>query len=176
MSLSHKLLIHVLLALMLFVGVSPAAAGSGDDGQVIIETVPFTIPAGQCPLLPAGLSVSGTGQRHQTIHTTTHTTEKAGETVEVRINDVIKGTATDSNGGVHNFVYRNSSTQTILSSGFTTITMSDVFELTGPGPHYRVTFNWRWTFTQPNLWPPSLDVLEQFSGDEPAIIFACDPL
>ena len=177
MSLSRTFTIHVLLALMLFAGVSPAAAGSGkDDGQVIIETVSFTIPAGQCPLLPAGLSVSGTGQRHQTIHTTTHTTEKVGETLEVRVNDVIKGTATDSNGGVHTFVYRNSSTQTILPSGFTTISMNDLFELRGPGPHYTVTFNWRWTFTQPNLWPPSLDVLEQFSGDDPDLIFACDPL
>ena len=35
MSLLASLLFMFLLALMLFVGVSPAAAGSGDDGQVI---------------------------------------------------------------------------------------------------------------------------------------------
>jgi hypothetical protein len=93
----------------------------------------------------------------------------------VRINNLIKGDAIDSNGGVHKFVYHNSSTQTIQPSGFTTISMNDSFVLTGPGPHYSVTFNWRWTFTQPNLWPPPLDSLEQLHGD-PEIIFACDPL
>jgi hypothetical protein len=157
---------------MLFVVASPAAAGSGTDGQVIVEPVSFSIPAGQCPLLPAGLSVSGTGERHATIHTK----NKAGGIVEVRINDVIKGTATDSRGRVHNFVYRNSSTQTIRPSGFTTISMNDLFTLTGPGPHYSVSFNWRWTFTQPDLWPPDLDNLVQFSGDDPELVFACDPL
>ena len=170
MSLSRRLTIHVLLALMLFVGVSPAAAAPAADHQVISETVSFSIPADQCPLLPAGVSVSGTGERKMIINT--HT--KADGNTEIRINDLIKGVATDSDGGVHKFVYHNSSTQTILPSGFTTISMSDSFVLTGPGPHYSVTFNWRWTFTQPNLWPP-VDNWEQLHGD-PDLIFACDPL
>ena len=171
MSLSHRLVVHVLLALMLFVGVSSAAAAPAADHQVISGTVSFTIPADQCPELPAGVSVDGTGERHMIINT--HT--KANGTTEIRVNDLIKGTATDSNGGVHKFVYHNSSTETILPSGLHTVRMNDSFVLSGPGPHYSVTFNWRWTYTPPEpLWPPVHD-WEQIHGD-PTDIFACDPL
>ena len=62
MSLSRKLIVHVLLALMLFVGVSSAAAAPAADHQVVTGTVSFTIPADQCPELPAGVSVSGYGR------------------------------------------------------------------------------------------------------------------
>jgi hypothetical protein len=170
MSLSRTLTIHVLLALMLFVAVSPAAAAPAADHQVVNETLSFTIPADQCSALPAGLSVDGTGERHMVINT--HA--KADGTTEIRVNDLIKGVATDSNGGVHKFVYHNSSTETILPSGLHTISMNDTFVLSGPGPHYSAGFNWRWTFTPPEpLFPPAHD-WEQIStrGD----IFACDPL
>jgi hypothetical protein len=171
MSLSHRLVVHVLLALMLFVGVSSAAAAPAADHQVISGTVSFTIPADQCPELPAGVSVDGTGERKMIINT--HT--KANGTTEIRVNDLIKGVATDSNGGVHKFVYHNSSTETILPSGLHTISMNDSFVLSGPGPHYSVTFNWRWTYTPPEpFWPPVHD-WEQIHGD-PDLIFACDPL
>jgi hypothetical protein len=172
MSLSHKLLIHVLLALILFAGVSPAAAAPGNDHQVINETIdPFTVPADQCPLLPAGVSISGTGERHMVINTKT----KADGTTEIRVNDLIKGTATDSNGGVHKFVYHNSSTETILPSGLHEISMNDIFVLSGPGPHYSVGFNWRWTFTGPDLVFPPEDNFVNLHGD-PNLVLACDPL
>jgi hypothetical protein len=177
MSISRRLILHILPALMLFVGVSPAAAASGNSHEVIDETIdPFTIDPDQCPLLPAGVGITGTGQRHAVVNIQ----PKADGTTEIRINDLVTGTATDSNGGVHKFVYHNSSTQTILLSGFTTIRMNDSFELTGPGPHYSVGFNWRWTFTQPNLWPP-VDNWEILHGDPDLIIgpdlnIVCDPL
>jgi hypothetical protein len=172
MSLSHRLIVHVLLVLMLFAGVSPVAAASGSDHQVINETIPpFTIAADQCPLLPVGLSVTGTGERHMVVNTKT----KADGTVEVRTNDLIKGTATDSNGDVHKFVYHNSSTLTIPSSGDYSISMNDSFELTGPGPHYSVGFNWRWTFTGPDLVFPPVDNWVNLHGDRD-LILACDPL
>ena len=172
MSLSRRLTIHVLLALMLFVGVSSAAAAPAADHQVVSETVSFTIPADQCPRLPAGVSVSGSGERHMIINT--HT--MADGTTKIRVNDLIKGIATDSNGGVHKFVYHNSSTLTIPPSGDYSIRMNDIFTLSGPGPHYSVGFNWRWTFPSLELlWPPSGDNWEQIHGD-PDDIFACDPL
>ncbi|MEO7838369.1 MAG: hypothetical protein ABIU06_03385 [Anaerolineales bacterium] len=170
MSLFRRLIVHVLLVLVLFSGVSSAAAAPAADHEVVTGTASFTIPADQCPLLPAGVSVSGSGESVAIINTRTLAD---GSTV-IRINNLIKGDAIDSNGDAHKFVYHNSSTQTILPSGFTTISMNDSFVLTGPGPHYSVTFNWRWTFTQPNLWPP-VDNWEQLNGD-PDVIFACDPL
>lgn len=170
MSLSHKLLIHGLVALMLFVGVSPVAAASGNDHQVFTGPASFTIPAGQCPLLPDGVSVEGSGESVAVVNSRT----LADGSMVVRINNLIKGDAIDSDGGVHKFIYHNSSMQTIEPSGFTTISMNDSFELTGPGPHYSVGFNWRWTFTQPNLWPP-VDNWEKLHGDE-NLVFLCDPL
>lgn len=169
-SKTSKLVAHVLLALMLFAGVSSAAAAPADH-QVISETVSFTIPADQCPEIPSGVSVSGSGERLMIINT--HT--MADGTTEIRVNDLVKGVATDSNGGVHQFVYHNSSTETVLTSGLHTISMNDSFVLSGPGPNYSVTFNWRWTYTPPeSFWPPVHD-WEQLNGN-PDDIFACDPL
>jgi hypothetical protein len=172
MSLSRKLIIHVLFVLMLFVGVSPAAAASGNTHDVTRTTAEFFIDANQCPLLPAGLSVTGSGERL----TITNTHTKADGTIEVRTNDLVTGTATDSNLDVHKFVYHNSSTLTIPTSGEYAISMNDSFELTGPGPHYSVGFNWRWTFdpvTDP-LFPPTNN-FEQLHGDLNTILM-CDPL
>ena len=171
MSLYRRLILHAMLALMLFAGASPAAAAPATDHQVVTGPVSFTIPADQCPLLPAGVSVSGTGERQMIINT--HT--KKDGTTEIRVNDLIKGVATDSDGGVHKFVYHNASTETILQSGLHLISMNDSFVLSGPGPHYSVTFNWRWTFTAPTpFWPPT-DNWEILHGD-PDLVFACDPL
>jgi hypothetical protein len=172
MSLSRKLIVHVLLVLMLFVGVSSAAAAPAADHQVVDESIgPFTIPADQCPLLPAGLSVTGTGERHMV--TNTHT--NADGTTEVRINDLIKGTATDSNGGVHKFVYHNSSTETTLPDGTHAISMNDIFALSGPGPHYSVGFNWRWTYTPPEPFFPPADNFVPLHGELDTVL-RCDPL
>ena len=170
MSLSHRLIVHVLLVLMLFAGVTPVAAASGSDHQVFTDPASFFIPAGQCPLLPDGVSVEGSGESVAVVNSRT---QQDGSIV-VRINNLIKGTATDSNGGAHKFVYHNSSTQTILPNGFTTISMNDSFELTGPGPHYSVGFNWRWTFTGDLVFPP-VDNFVNLHGD-PDLVVRCDPL
>ncbi len=172
MSRSHKLIIPVLLVLMLFVGVSPVAAASGNDHQVFTGPASFSIPADQCPLLPAGVSVDGAGESVAIVNSRT----LADGTIVVRVNNLIKGVATDSNGGVHKFVYHNSSTETILPSGVHEISMNDIFELTGPGPHYSVGFNWRWTFTPPEpFFPPPEHDFEPLHGDLDTIL-ACDPL
>jgi hypothetical protein len=171
MSLSRKLIVHVLLVMMLFVGVSSAAAAPATDHQVINEPVSFSIPADQCPLLPAGVSVDGSGERHEVINT--HTTSDGS--TEIRTNDLVTGVATDSNGGTHKFIYHNSSTLTVPPSGDYSINMNDSFELTGPGPHYSVSFNWRWTFPGPDLVFPPVDNWVNLHGDRD-LILACDPL
>lgn len=165
---TYKLLVHVLLALMLFVGVSVAAAAPTTDHQVVKGTASFNIPADQCPELPAGVSVSGSGESL----TITNTRTLADGSVETRINNVIKGVATDSSGGTHTFTYQNFSTDVTLPDGSHEISMTDTFVLSGPGPQFSVGFNWRWTYTE-SYWPPEAN-LQQIStrGD----IFACDPL
>jgi hypothetical protein len=172
MSVYRRLILHILPALMLFVGVSPAAAAPAAGHEVVTGTVPFSIPADQCPKLPAGVSVEGSGESVAIINTRTLA---AGSTV-VRINNLIKGVAIDSNDDVHKFVYHNSSTETILPSGLHTISMNDTFVLSGPGPHYSVGFNWRWTFTPPEpFFPPPAHDFEPLHGDLETIL-RCDPL
>jgi hypothetical protein len=171
MSLSRKLMVLVLPIAMLFVGFSSAAATPATGHQVVVSgPVSFTILADQCPELPAGVSISGSGQSMSVINTRTL---KDGS-VETRINNVIKGDATDSNGGAHTFTYENFSTDLALSSGVHQISMTDTFVLNGPGPQYSAGFNWRWTYTEPESYWPPVDNWEQIStrGD----IFACDPL
>ena len=165
---TSKLLVHILLTLILFAGVSSAAAAPAADHEVVTGPASFTIPADQCSELPAGVSVTGSGESVAIINTRL----LADGSTETRINNVIKGVATDSNGGTHRFEYQNFSTDTALVDGSHTISMVDTFVLNGPGPHYSVGFNWRWTYTE-SFWPPE-DNLEQIStrGD----IFACDPL
>jgi hypothetical protein len=165
---TSKLMAHVLLALMLFAGVSSAAAAPAADHRVETGTASFTIPVDQCPALPAGVSVSGSGESIAIINTRT----LADGSIETRTNTVIKGIATDSSGGVHRFEYQNYSVDTALPNSTHTISMTDTFVLNGPGPQFSVGFNWRWTYTG-SFWPPE-DDLEQIStrGD----IFACDPL
>jgi hypothetical protein len=171
MSLSRKLILHVLPALMLFVGVTSAAAAPATDHQVVSETVSFSIPADQCSLLPAGVSVSGTGERLMIINTTS----MPDGSTQIRTNDLVKGVATDSAGGTHTFVYHNSSTLTIPPSGDYSISMNDTFDLSGPGPHYSVGFNWRWTFAGPDLVFPPVDNFVNLHGDVD-LILGCDPL
>jgi hypothetical protein len=161
-------MVHVLFALMVFAGISPAAAAPATDHQVVTGPVSFSIPADQCSELPAGVSVSGSGESIAVINTRTL---EDGST-ETRTNNVIKGVATDSNGGSHTFVYQNYSVDTALPNGTHRMSMSDTFVLNGPGPHFSIGFNWRWTYTE-SFWPPQ-DNWEQIStrGD----VFACDPL
>jgi hypothetical protein len=172
MSLSRKLTIHVLFALLLFVGVSPAAAAPAAGHEVVTSTASFFIPADQCPLLPAGVGVEGSGESVAVTNTRT----LADGSMVIRINNLIKGDAIDSNGDAHKFVYHNSSTETILPSGLHIISMNDIFTLSGPGPHYSVGFNWRWTFTPPEaFFPPPAHDFEPLHGDLDTVL-ACDPL
>lgn len=174
MSLFRRLTFHVLLVLMLFVGVSPAAAASGNDHQVFTGPASFTIDANKCPLLPAGVSVEGSGESVAIVNSRT----LEDGSIVVRVNNLIKGTATvtiDGNSSEQQFVYHNSSTQTIMPSGDSSISMNDLFVLSGPGPHYSVSFNWRWTFPGTDLVFPPQDNFVNLHGDV-ALVLACDPL
>ncbi len=176
MPTSRKLVVPLLLALMLLVGVSSASAAPlvTTTHETVRGTVPWTLPADQCPSLPAGVSVSGTGERLQV----TNTKVNADGSSQIVINDLVRGTAVDSNGGTYHFVYHNHSIQDVPSgSGLPIqVNMTDSFVLNGHGSarHMSVGFNWRWTYTPPaEIWPP-VDNFQQVStrGDP----FLCDPI
>lgn len=171
----RRILLHLVLVLTLLVVVPSAAAAplATTTHQSVRETVTWTLPAGQCASLPAGVSVSGTGQRIAV----TNTKVNADGSGQILINDLVTGTAVDSNGDTYHFIYHNHSTQDVPSgSGPIQVSMTDSFVLNGGGSaaHMSVGFNWRWTYTPPaEIWPP-LDNWQQLStrGDP----LHCDPI
>src|SRR5512140_3051649 len=98
MSLYRRLLLLVLPALLMFVGVVPAAAAAPVSGPAS-----FIIHAGQCASLPPDVTVTGEGVSQSVINTQT----MPDGTVVTNTNTVTKGTATDNKGGTYKFVYQN---------------------------------------------------------------------
>ncbi len=150
---------------------SQAAAASRKNAV----TVNWTLPAGQCPSLPPGLILSGSGERHQVIN------EKTGNdgSRTVIINDVVNGTAWDNEGGAYHFKYTNHSTDVSSTGGGThQISMVDSFVLNGKGSakHMNVGFNWSWTY-QDGAGPfdviPLVNLVQNSTRGDPLL---CDPL
>jgi hypothetical protein len=174
---SRKLVVYLLLALMFVVAAPAASAASRETTthETVRATVGWTLPADQCPNLPAGLSVSGTGERLEEINTQVH----AGGGSRIIINDLVKGSAVDSNGGVYHFVYHNHSIEIVPLSGSglpDQVSMTDSFVLNGDGSagHLIVGFNWRWTYTPPEaIWPPVHNWQQVSTRGDPLL---CDPI
>jgi hypothetical protein len=174
---SRKLVVYLLLALMLVVMVPSSSAASREDttSKIVRETVEWTLPAGQCPSLPAGVSVSGTGARLAV----TNTNVNADGSSRIVINDLVKGSAVDSNGGAYHFVYHNHSIEIVPLSGSelpNQVSMTDNFVLNGNGGavDMRIGFNWRWTYTPPEaIWPPVHNWQQVSTRGDPLL---CDPI
>ena len=160
------------------------------DGYIVLPkkevrtTASFTIPAGQCPNLPAGVSVTGSGSRV----TTTDLTVNADASTQEIVSDVVQGTATGSNGQAYTFYYTNTSIWDAAVTGRVNVRMYDLFLLqTNPaaaGNSYalRNGFTWRWSYTPPagafDVWPPanfqqSATFGQPLNADATA---KCDPL
>jgi hypothetical protein len=157
MPIVRKLVAAVLLMLMLFAASTSASAAplaTTTHETVRGETVTWSLPADQCPSLPAGVSVDGTGQRIAV----TNTNVNADGSTQILIDDLVTGTAVDSNGGTYHFIYHNSSAQGVPSAG-SPIQVS-------------MTDNWRWTYTA-ELWPPHDNWQQISTRGEPLL---CDPI
>lgn len=150
--------------------VSTSTIHETEDG-----TVAWSLPAGQCPSLPAGLVLSGNGERHKEINTKV----TASDTTKI-INDLVNGTASDNQGGTYHFKYTNHSID-IVSAGGTVhqISMDDSFVLNGNGSakHMNIGFNWTWSYSDP-MGPfdviPLANLVERSTrGGNPLL---CDPL
>jgi hypothetical protein len=151
--------------------------------QVVRETASFTIPAGQCPNLPAGVSVTGSGDRVAA----TDTTVNADQSSFMAINDVVNGNATDSNGQTYTFYSANFSTWDAPASGPVKARMYGLFLLQTTstaaknGYVLRNGFTWRWTYTPPagpfDSWPPATFQQSAFFGEplNANVSAKCDP-
>jgi hypothetical protein len=176
MSKSRKFVSLTLVVATLIVGTSTARAGpltkSTNTHVVDVGTVSWTLPAGQCPAAPGGLT--GIGEQHRV----TITKVNADGSTTIIINDVVRGTAWDATG-TYRFVYENHSTDQVpAGGGVHQISMEDNFILNGNGSvgHLAVGFNWAWTYTDPSA-PfdvlPLANLVERNTRGEPLL---CDPL
>lgn len=108
---------------------APAATSArgpmrGVGGTTIFQPIEFTIPAGQCSLLPGDLELKGSG----TIAMTTKASQHDGVASETD-RSVAWGTATDNRGGSYVFAYVN----TFSGSSPGTAIVEDHFTLFGSG-------------------------------------------
>jgi hypothetical protein len=147
----RKLAVSVLPALTLLVGGSSTSmAASGTTHVTVRETVSWSMSPARCSSLQVDLT--GTGERLSE----TNTKVNADGSMQILINDLVTGTASDSTGTYH-FVYHNHSVQTIPPAGAPIhVEMADIFVLNGNGSagHLSVGFNWRWTYTPPDPFVP----------------------
>jgi hypothetical protein len=113
------------------IAVAAAAAGTtvahpGDSQGGTTQNVTWTINAGQCSQLPAGVSVNGTGTKTTTTRTATN---RRGRRV-VAYTETATGTATDSTGATYTFDYAFSSITSGRRAPFRGIAV-DSFDLIG---------------------------------------------
>ncbi|HEX6707146.1 MAG TPA: hypothetical protein VF169_20480 [Albitalea sp.] len=173
MSRSSKFVSSTPFVATLLVATSTALAGPHIKSHDVVNgTVNWTLPAGQCPAAPSGLS--GSGERHRV----TNTIVNADGSTTTLINDVVRGTASDATG-TYKFVYENHSIDHVPAGGFVhQISMEDNFILNGNGSigHLAVGFNWAWSYTAPN-GPfdviPLANLVERSTRGEPLL---CDPI
>jgi hypothetical protein len=128
--MSKFLVTAAVVAAWLALGSGTAAA----DTDVSRGPVSFTLPAGQCADLPAGLSVSGTGTETVRAHSSVDATGNFHQLFDT----TITGTATDNLGGTYRFNYHNVQTFS-PSAGFPFILhITDHFNLVGNGPASKI--------------------------------------
>lgn len=152
---------------------SPAAAApvaipvGTASGTQLRTPIGFTLSG--CPSLPAGLTVSGSGDDFLVINSRV---DKDGVTHMER-NDLVIGTATDSAGASYKFNYHNHANFSVPPGGFPlSISTTDHFNLIGNGhaSQLHVSFVARVTFPSPSD-PPIVEFVN--SRGNP---FACDPI
>jgi hypothetical protein len=129
---------------------------------------PVSFALSGCTSLPAGLAVAGSGDAFLVINSRV---DSSGNTYIER-NDLVTGTATDSNGANYVFNYHNHASFQIPASGFPfTAQTTDHFNLAGNGQanQLAVHFVANVTFTSPTT------VIFQFVNVHGSPM-TCDPI
>jgi len=137
-SLALVLVTHSALA----AGKGPSAgnaAGRNANGAIKTETpVTFTITAAQCPSLPAGTVLQGSGELRNIVNTHTSGRGITRQTTTAHAS----GTATDQAGNTYAWVYANQLNETNTPPSLDWFgKMIDHFSLAGSGPaHINANF------------------------------------
>jgi hypothetical protein len=153
----------LVLSIVPMVIVTPASAQTTQ----VRSPISFTLtPA--CPNLQ--VTVVGTGD---SFTVTNHRIDAAGVD-HIQINNLVTGTATDSEGATYRFNYHNHATLEVPASGFPfSVTTTDHFNLVGKGKANQVHIGFvvRLTITGPSD-SPIVERLVNMRGEA----FLCDPI
>ena len=149
-------------------GAPTAAAVSATTDQIRVRT-PISFTLSSCPSLPAGVSVTGTGDDFLDMNVRV----AADGTTYIERNDLAIGTAVASTGVTYKFNYHNHSNITVPPGGFPwSFTTTDHFNLIGNGQaeQLQVHFVARVTFTSPTD-PPIVEFVNERGNP-----FFCDAI
>jgi hypothetical protein len=146
---------------------SPTTGRTVTGQQRARGSISFTLSS--CPNLPAGLTVSGSGDDFLVVNSRV---DQDGVTHMER-NDLVTGTATDSNGATYGFNYHNHSNITVPPGGFPwSFTTTDHFNLVGNGHADQLQVHFVAWVTFPSPSDPPLIEFVNSSGNP----FFCDPI
>ena len=146
----NKRRMAVLALLTATLAISQVIRSASAAGTQIRMPVTFTLTPARCPNLQ--VTVEGSGERFLVIN------ERMDENGvdHLVMDDLINGTATDSDGGSYVFGYHNHASVEVPPGGFPTeIFLTDHFNLNGRGRanQVHVGFVARLTFTGPTDFP-----------------------
>ena len=140
------------------------------SAQAFQLRTPVTFTLRGCTELPAGLTVNGSGEGFLVVNTRV---DQDGNTVIER-NDLVTGTATDSNGASYGFNYHNHATMTIPPAGLPfSVSTTDHFNLIGKGQANQLQVHFVATLTVYSLSPfiATADFINVHGSP-----FTCDPI
>jgi hypothetical protein len=125
-----RLAISGALVAAVLVGAGRAEAGGG--ATVEVSPVSFTITSEQCPNLPTGTTIEGSGSLRSV---TNERTSPDGVTTVINSSHAT-GTATDQDGNDYRFVYSNEfrASNTAGNPALFSGRMTDHFSVSGSGP------------------------------------------
>ena len=164
MLMKLRILLMLPLAILSLITVPPASA------EAVHIRTPISFTLAGCTQLPAGLVVNGSGESFVVLNSRI---DQNGNAV-IQRNDLVTGTATDSNGATYSFNYHNHSTTTVPPSGFPfTLETTDHFTLIGAGKANDVKAHFVASATILSLSPFVATVAFKTIHGNP---FACDPI
>jgi len=150
--------------------IAPLLLATTASAQATQIRTPVSFTLSSCTGLPAGVTVSGSGESFVVL--TTRLDQNGNSVIER--NDLVTGIAVDSNGASYSFNYHNHSTMTVPPAGFPfSVSITDHFNLVGNGKADQLQVHFVANLTVYSLSPFVVTAdFKNIHGNP----FTCDPI
>ena len=158
----------VLAASAIALAIAPLAVAPSALADTSQTRTPISFTLSGCSMLPTGLIVNGSGESFLVVNSRV---DRDG-VAHIERNDLVTGSATDSNGAAYVFNYHNHASFQIPAAGFPySFETTDHFNLVGNGQaeQLHVHFVARVTFYSPTSF--TADFINMHGNP-----FSCDPI